>query len=190
MSAIKSGEMFARSEVDAAEAMEVFARVVGTEPTYDTWQAARVEFVNGYILVKPQAKGDAADKAFQRFKDRVVERFGITVPKATSEAAIKKAAERKAKEDKLLAKYNDATPTLLRSQIEACYQTLAKNPDSKVAKAQAAELSKALKIKTRDTDKAERDGVKAWKESIREALKTCDDVAKLEAAATILLSLN
>jgi len=186
MSAIKSGEMFARSEIEATEALEVFAREVGTEPTYDTWQAARVEFVNGYVMVKPQAKGDAADKAFQRFKDRLVDRFGITVPKATSEGAVKKAAERKAKEEKLVAKYADVTPTLLRSQIEACYQTLAKNPDSKVAKAQAAELAKVLKIKTRDTEKAERDEIKAAKDAVREALKDCDDLSKLEAALEAL----
>ena len=186
MSAIKSGEMFARSEIDAIESLEVFARDVGTEPTYDTWQAARVEFINGYVMVKPQARGDAADQAFKRFKDRLVERFGVVVPKATNEAAVKKANERKAKEDKLISKYADATPTLLRSQIEACYQTLAKNPDSKVAKAQATELAKALKIKTRDSDKAERDEIKEWKESIREALKLCDDVIKLEAALEAL----
>ena len=185
MSAIKSGEMFARSEIESTEALEVFAREVGTEPTYDTWQAARVEFVNGYVMVKPQAKGDAADKAFQRFKDRLVDRFGITVPKATSEGAVKKAAERKAKEEKLVAKYADVTPTLLRSQIEACYQTLAKNPDSKVAKAQAAELGKVLKIKTRDTEKAERDELKAIKDEIREAMKDAT-LAQLEAALEAL----
>lgn len=186
MQAHKAGEMFARSEIDAVEALEVFARDVGTEPSYDTWQAARVDFVNGYVMVKPQAKGDAADKAFQRFKDRLVERFGIVVPKATSEAAVKKAAERKAKEDKLAEKYADVTPTLLRSQIEACYQTLAKNPDSKVAKAQAAELGKALKLKTRESDKAERDEIKAIKDAVREALKLCDDATKLEAALEAL----
>jgi G:T/U-mismatch repair DNA glycosylase len=186
MQANKSGEMFARSEIEATEALEVFAREVGTEPSYDTWQAARVEFINGYVMVKPQAKGDAADQAFKRFKDRLVDRFGITVPKAVSEGAVKKAAERKAKEDKLISKYADATPTLLRSQIEACYQTLAKNPDSKVAKAQATELAKVLKVKTRDSDKAERDEIKAIKDELREALKLCDDVIKLEAALEAL----
>jgi hypothetical protein len=186
MSAIKSGEMFARSEIEATEALEVFAREVGTEPSYEAWNTARVDFINGYVMVKPQAKGDTSDKAFQRFKDRLVERFGITVPKATSEGAIKKAAERKAKEDKLVAKYTDVTPTLLRSQIEACYQTLAKNPDSKVAKAQATELGKVLKIKTRDDAKAERDELKAAKDAVREALKLCDDVIKLEAALEAL----
>ena len=77
MSAIKSGEMFARSEIEATEALEVFARDVGTEPTYETWNAARIDFINGYVMVKPQAKGDASDKAFQRFKDRLVDRFDL-----------------------------------------------------------------------------------------------------------------
>ena len=186
MQANKSGEMFARSEIEATEALEVFAREVGTEPSYEAWQAARVAFINGYVMVKPQAKGDAADQAFKRFKDRLVDRFGITVPKATNEAAVKKANERKAKEDKLVAKYADVTPTLLRSQIEACYQTLAKNPDSKVAKAQATELAKVLKVKTRDSDKAEREEVKSIKDELREALKLCDDIIKLEAALEAL----
>jgi hypothetical protein len=187
MQANKSGEMFARSEIEATEALEVFAREVGTEPSYETWQAARVEFINGYVMVKPQAKGDAADQAFKRFKDRLVDRFGITVPKATNEAAVKKANERKAKEDKLLSKYADATPTLLRSQIEACYQTLAKNPDSKVAKAQATELAKVLKVKTRDSDKAERDEIKELRNETIAEIKACTSIECLERVIEVLI---
>jgi len=187
MSASKSGEMFARSEIDAVESLEVFAREVGTEPTYETWQAARVEFINGYVFVKPQAKGDASDQAFKRFKDRLVERFGVVVPKATSEGAIKKAVERKAKEDKLITKYADATATVLRSQIEACYQTLAKNPDSKVAKAQAAELAKVLKIKTRDTEKAERDEIKELRNEAIAEIKACTSIECLERVIEVLI---
>lgn len=181
-----AGAMFARSEIDAAESLEVFARAVGTTPSYEVWQAERINFVNGYVSIKPHAKGDSADKAFQRFKDRVVERFAIVVPKATSEAAIKKAAERKAANEKLLAEYQNTTPTLLRAQLEAAYQSLAKDPTSKVAKAQAKKVEKALKLKTSESDKAERSEVKALKDSIREALKACDDTEKLEAALDAL----
>jgi len=181
-----AGAMFARSEIDAAESLEVFARAVGENPTYEVWQAERINFVNGYVSIKPHAKGDSADKAFQRFKDRVVERFAIVVPKSTSEAAIKKAAERKAADEKLLAEYQDATPTLLRAQLEAAYKSLVDNPTSKVAKAQAKKVEKVLKLKTRESDKAERDELKGLKDSIREALKVCDDTDKLEAALAAL----
>lgn len=181
-----AGAMFARSEIDAAESLEVFARAVGENPTYEVWQAERINFVNGYVSIKPHAKGDSADKAFQRFKDRVVEKFAIVVPKSTNEAAIKKAAERKAADDKLLAEYQDVPPTLLRAQLEAAYQSLAKDPTSKVAKAVAKKVEKALKLKTRESDKAEREEVKAIKDEIREALKACDDTEKLEAALAAL----
>ena len=181
-----AGAMFARSEIDAAESFEVFARAVGTNPTYETWQAERINFVNGYVSIKPHAKGDSADKAFQRFKDRVVQAFEIVVPKSTNEAALKKAAERKAADEKLLAEYQDATPTLLRAQLEAAYKALANDPTSRVAKAQAKKVEKALRLKTSESDKAERSELKALRDDIREALKTCDDTAKLEAALAAL----
>lgn len=181
-----AGAMFARSEIDAAESLEVFARAVGENPTYEVWQTERINFVNGYVSIKPQAKGDAADKAFQRFKDRVVERFAIVVPKSTSEAAIKKAAERKAADDKLLAEFQDVPPTLLRAQLEAAYQSLAKNPTSKVAKAQVKKVEKAFRLKTRESDKAEREELKGIKDALREAIKACDDIDRLEAALDAL----
>jgi len=181
-----AGAMFARSEIDAAESFEVFARAVGTNPTYETWNAERINFTNGYVSIKPHAKGDSADKAFQRIKDRVVQAFEIVVPKSTNEAAIKKAAERKAADEKLLAEYQDVTPTLLRAQLEAAYQSLAKDPTSRVAKAQAKKVEKALKLKTSESDKAERSEVKALKDAIREALKACDDTEKLELVLATL----
>lgn len=183
--AFAAGEMFARSEIDADEALEMFARVVGAEPSYEVWQAERINFVNGYVTVKPHTKGDAADKAFQRMKDRAVEKFAIVVPKSTGAAATKKAAERKAKDVKLLEKHSSATPTMLRAQLEAAYQTLAKQPDSKVANALVNEYKKVLKLKTRDEDKAEREDIRAIKDEIREAMKTAT-LAQLEAALVAL----
>lgn len=183
--AFAAGEMFARSEIDADEALEMFARVVGAEPSYELWQAERINFVNGYVAVKPHTKGDAADKAFQRMKDRAVEKFAIVVPKSTGAAATKKAAERKAKDAKLLEKHSSATPTMLRAQLEAAYQTLAKQPDSKVANALVNEYKKVLKLKTRDEDKAEREDIRTIKDEIREAMKTAT-LAQLEAALAAL----
>ena len=183
--AFAAGEMFARSEIDADEALEMFARVVGAKPSYEVWQAERVNFVNGYVTIKPQAKGNSADKAFERMKKRVVEKFAIVVPTSTGVAATKKAAERKAKDAKLLEKHSSATPTMLRAQLEAAYQALAKQPDSKVANALVNEYKKVLKLKTRDEDKAEREEVKAIKDEIREAMKDAT-LAQLEAALAAL----
>jgi hypothetical protein len=182
----QAGELFAKSELDANQALELFARAVGTEPSFDTWTAKRVSFINAYVRIKPTAKGNSADKAFGRFSTRVVEAFGIVIPKATNNGAIAKREQRAKAEEKLLAKHGDMTPTLLRSQLKAAYQTLADQPTSAIAKAQTKELEKVLKIKTKDSDAQERQELKVLRDELREAMKNCADSDKLQQAIDIL----
>jgi hypothetical protein len=182
----QAGELFAKSEIDANQALELFARSVGTEPSYDTWLAKRLAFINAYVRTKPTAKGNSADQAFARFMRRLAEAFGINAPKATSEAAIAKREQRAKKDAELLAKHGDMTPTLLKSQLQAAYKTLGENPTSAIAKAQTKELEKVLKIKTKDSDAQERQELKALRDELREALKNCADMDKLQQAIDIL----
>lgn len=182
----QAGELFAKSEIDATQALELFARAVGTEPSYDTWLAKRLAFINAYVRIKPTAKGNSADQAFSRFAKRLIDAYGITAPKATSQAAIAKRADRAKAQEKLLAKHSDATPTLLKAQLQAAYKTLGENPTSAIAKAQTKELEKVLKIKTKDSDAQERQELKALRDELREALKNCADMDKLQQAIDIL----
>lgn len=182
----QAGELFAKSEIDASQALELFARAVGTEPTYDVWTAKRLAFVNAYVRTKPTAKGNSADQAFSRFARRLVEAFGINAPKATSEAAIAKREQRAQSDAKLLAKHSDATPTLLKAQLQAAYRTLADQPTSAIAKAQTKELEKVLKIKSKADDDQQRDELKALRDQLRDLAKVCTDTDKLEQAIDIL----
>ena len=182
----QAGELFAKSEIDATQALELFARAVGTEPSYDTWLAKRLAFINAYVRTKPTAKGNSADQAFTRFTRRLTEAFGISAPKAQTEAAIAKRADRAKAQEKLLAKHSDATPTLLKAQLQAAYKTLGDNPTSAIAKAQTKELEKVLKIKTKDSDAQERQELKTLRDELREAMKNCADTDKLQQAIDIL----
>jgi hypothetical protein len=182
----QAGELFAKSEIDASQALELFARSVGTEPSYDTWLAKRLAFINAYVRTKPTAKGNSADQAFTRFTRRLAEAFGISAPKAQTEAAIAKRADRAKAEEKLLAKHSDATPTLLKAQLQAAYKTLGDNPTSAIAKAQTKELEKVLKIKNKAENDELRDELKGLRDQLREAMKTCDDTDKLQQAIDIL----
>jgi hypothetical protein len=182
----QAGELFAKSEIDATQALELFARSVGTEPTFDTWTAKRLSFVNAYVRTKPTAKGNSADQAFARFVRRLTEAFGITAPKATSEAAIAKREQRAKKDDELLAKHRQATPTLLKEQLKAAYQTLADQPTSAKLKAQTKELEKVLKIKTKDSDAQAREELKGLRDQLRDLAKDCADTDKLQQAIDIL----
>ena len=182
----QAGELFAQSEIDANQALELFARAVGTEPSYDTWLAKRLAFINAYVRTNPTAKVNSAEQAFGRFKNRLVDTFGVTVPKAESEAAIAKRADRAKAQEKLLAKHSDATPTLLKAQLQAAYKTLGDNPTSAIAKAQTKELEKVLKIKNKAENDELRDELKGLRDQLREAMKTCDDTDKLQQAIDIL----
>ena len=182
----KAGELFAQSEIDANQALELFARSVGTEPSFDTWTAKRLSFVNAYVRTKPTAKGNSADQAFARFVRRLTEAFGIVAPKATSDAAIAKREQRAKKEAELLAKHSDATPTLLKAQLQAAYKTLADQPTSAIAKAQTKELEKVLKIKNKAETDELRDELKGLRDQLRELAKACEDSDKLQQAIDIL----
>ena len=182
----QAGELFAKSEIDASQALELFARSVGTEPSYDTWLAKRLAFINAYVRTKPTAKGNSADQAFTRFVRRLAEAFGINAPKAQTDAAIAKRADRAKAEEKLLAKHSDMTPTLLKAQLQAAYKTLGNQPTSAIAKAQAKELEKVLKIKNKAENDELRDELKGLRDQLREAMKTCDDTDKLQQAIDIL----
>lgn len=182
----QAGELFAKSEIDATQALELFARSVGTAPSFDTWVSKRLSFVNAYVRTKPTAKGNSADQAFSRFARRLNDSFGIVAPKATSEAAIAKREQRAKKDAELLAKHGDMTPTLLRAQLKAAYQTLADQPTSAVAKAQTKELEKVLKIKTKDSDAKEREELKGLRDQLRDLAKDCADSDKLQQAIDIL----
>ena len=57
-----AGRMFAQSEIDASESLEVYARVLTAEPTYEHWNNCRVSWVNAYVSVKPHAKPPACDQ--------------------------------------------------------------------------------------------------------------------------------
>jgi hypothetical protein len=184
--ATEAGSLFAKSEIEAKEALEIFARAVGTAPTYETWITERTNWVNGYIEVKPNAKGEAADKAFSRFKDRLTDSYGISAPKSTNAAAEKKAAEREKKTAEIMAKHEKQTPNMLRAQLEAAYATLAKNPESKAANSVVKELRQVLKVKQSAENKAQGEELATARKHVKELVSKCTDISLLDQLVDLL----
>ena len=186
--ASKSGAMFAKSEIDAKESLEMFARDLGTEPTYTDWIAKRTDWVTGYITAKPQTKGNASDLAFKRFADRLVADYGFTIPKAQTQASIKKANERAKKAEELAKKYESIPTHQITENLKQAYELQAKNPTKKLATLK--ELENILKART----KAEESGVKEELKSARSALielaKKCTDLELIATATSILDEAN
>ena len=184
----ESGKLFACSEIDASRALEMFARATGEAPTYANWIANRTEWVNGYTEAKPQAKGNSADQAFARFARRLNESFGIVAPKAQTEAAQKKAAEREAKAEKLAQKYADHTTAELTQHLRQAYELQAKNPTKKLATLK--ELEQVVKARTKLEEADTRAELKEAKAKLFELAKACNDLERIESACDVLDEVN
>jgi hypothetical protein len=176
----QSGELFAQSEIDAGQALELFAKSVGTEPTYDTWNLCRLEFINAYVRTKPQAKGNSADQAFKRFKGRLVDAYGLEAPKAQTEGALKKAEERKAKQDALEARYAGTSTRVLKDLLSGEYQAQAKNPTKKSAILK--ELEKAVALRIKQEAEGQREELKAVRDELIAWIRECNDLDRLTLA--------
>ena len=181
------GFQFARNQLANLENAQSYAGMIGTDPTFDQWEAGRVQWVAGYVEANPDHTGNAADKAWNRFAGLLDELFGLVKPKAASAAAEKKRIEREAKQKELLAKHGDMTPTMIKAQMEAAYQTLAKNPTNKEAQKQVKELDKVLKVKQSAENKELGEELRTARAAVKAEAGRSISIEALDAALHILI---
>jgi len=185
-----AGFQFAKNQLANIETASTYAAMLGTDPTLDAWEAGRIDWVSGYVDANPHNTGNAADKAWQRFADLLDSLFGMVKPKSTNPAAEKKRVEREKKQADLLAKHGDLTPTMIRAQIEAAYQTLAKNPSNKEAAKQVKELDKVLKVKTATENKEQSEELKALRGAVKVEAGKCTNLDILQQVLDILVDVS
>lgn len=186
--ASQAGALFAKSEIDAGQAMEIYARELGTEPTYTAWIANRTDWVNGYVSEKPQAKGNSAEQAFTRFARRLNESFGIVAPKAQTQASIKKANERAKKAEELNKKFENIPTHQLTENLRQAYELQAKNPTKKLSTLK--ELETILKARTKAQESESKEELKTARARLFALAKACTDVARIETACDVLDEVN
>lgn len=183
-----AGFQFAKNQLANIETASNYAHMLDTDPTLDKWEAARIDWVSGYVEANPNNTGNAADKAWQRFADLLDNLFGLTKPKSTNPAAEKKRAEREKKAADLLAKYQDQSAAELRATIEHAYQVLSQNPNHKESLKQVKELDKVLKAKQSVANKQYGEELKEMRSDVIDAVRKCTEIEALAAALDILNS--
>ena len=184
----QAGALFARSEIDADEALTMYARNLGTEPTYTDWISNRTDWINGYVTEKPQAKGGSAEQAFTRFANQLNNKFGIVTPKAQTQASIKKEKERAKKAEELAEKYKDIPTSQITENLKQAYELQAKNPTKKLASLK--ELEKILRARTSAEEAENRGELKQARARLSELAKACTDVERIQTACDILDEAN
>ena len=180
------GFNFARNQLANLENAQTYAAMLGTDPTFDQWEAGRLQWVSGYIEANPDNTGNSADKAWNRFTGLLDDLFGLTKPKSSSAAADKKRAEREKKAAELLAKYQDQSAADLRASIEHAYQVLSQNPNHKDSLKQVKELDKVLKAKQSEANKQYGEELKEMRNDVIDAVRKCTEIEALSAVLDIL----
>lgn len=186
--ATEAGKLFAQSEINAGQSLELFAEAIGTAPTYEVWERERLAWVNGFVEIKPKAKGDAAYQAFGRFKNRLVDTYGIEIPKAKSAAAEKKRAEREAKQAAVMQRYDGKSDDELHTLITQAYERQAKNPLG--SDAILKELKTVLKARTKGHQAEAKAELKAKRDEVIKAVRDCHDMQRLDLALEMLSEEN
>jgi hypothetical protein len=180
------GKRFAKNKQERIEIATDYSRMLGTDPTYDQWEAGRIKWIAGHAEENPQLTGNAHDAAWGDFAALLGALFGLTKPKSTSPAAEKKAGERAKKIEALLEKYEGKKAWDLRHDLGETFKVLAKNPENKDAKKLNKELETVLKHVTSEENKAHGEQLKALRAEVKEKAQKCTDIEKLEAVRDIL----
>jgi hypothetical protein len=182
----EQGGRYARNKLEALRIVEDAARTLGTSPTYERWEAYRIEWVAGHVHQNPDVTANAHDAAWSVFATLLDTMYGLTKPTSTSPTAEKKRAERDKANEALLAKYEDTPVIDLRDKLARTYQAMAQNPENADLKKRQRELDKVLKLRTSADNKAHGEELKRLRGEVKEKAAKCTDIEKLEAVLEIL----
>jgi hypothetical protein len=178
------GTRWSANKLERIEIAADYSRSLGTSPSFDVWEAHRIDWVNGYVAANPNNTGNAADAAWTDFAGVIKALYALTKPKSDNLGADKKRDERAKKAEALLAKYQGKTAADLRGMRAAALQSAAKG--SELAEKIAAELKKVLRVKTSAEDAAIGEVRKGLRTQVKTAAGKCTDLDKLRAALEIL----
>jgi len=180
------GKRFAKNKQERIEIATNYSRMLGTDPTFDQWEAGRIKFIAGHVEEYPDLTGNAHDKAWDSFAELLEALHGLTKPKSTNKGAVKKAEERANKIEALLEKHADKKAWDLRHELAETFKALAKNPENKETKKLNKELETVLKHVSSEENKAHGEQLKTLRAEVKEKAQKCTDIEKLEAVLEIL----
>jgi len=184
--AYDQGARFAKSKLETLGIAQDAARTLGTDPSYDRWEAYRIQWVDGHAHQNPELTGNAHDSAWAEFAKLLGTLYGLEKPKSVSASAVKKANERQTQNERLLAKYASTPAIEIRDSLAKTYEAMAKTPDDKKLKIKQKELDKVLKLKTSEENKEHGETLKNLRTQARELVGKCIDIEKLEAVIELL----
>ena len=64
------GKSFAKNKFERIEIAQNYSRMLGTDPSYEQWESARINWVSGHAEENPDLTGNAHDAAWPKLHDK------------------------------------------------------------------------------------------------------------------------
>jgi hypothetical protein len=162
------------ADLGMEKASMMLAEVLGTEPTYASWNAFQSAYIRKYMSRKPNANEESAERSWQRLAKRMEKETGLTKPAKPTKDGQRMAGKREEEKKVLMGMVDSELENLL-----AAYKA-----DDEFAK--ASKVKAEIKRRDDDRNKADIEYAKELRADIAKRIKIVTDVSLLEEIQAML----
>jgi hypothetical protein len=152
----------------------MMAELLGTEPTYASWNAYQSAYIRKYMARKPNANEESAERAWQRLAKRMEKEVGLTKPAKPTKDGQRMAGKREEEKKVLMGLVDSELENLL-----AAYK--AADDFTKAGKVKAE-----IKRRDEDRNKADIEYAKELRADIAKRIKLVTDIDLLSEIQSML----
>ncbi len=149
----------------------MMAQLLGTAPTYASWNAFQSSYIRKYMARKPNANDESAERAWQRLAKRMEKETGLTKPPKPT------------KDGQRMANKRDEEKKVLESMVDSQLEQLLAAYKAEDEFAKAGKVKAELK---RRSDEANKDMIETAKEMRADIVKRIKLVTDTRLLGTIL----
>ena len=152
----------------------MLAQLLGTEPTYASWNAFQSSYIRKYMARKPNANEESAERAWQRLAKRMEKETGLTKPAKPS------------KDGQRMANKRDEEKKVLESMVDSQLDELLAAYKAQDEFTKANKVKAEIKRRSDEANKGQIEYAKELRADIAKRIKIVTDVELLEEIQAML----
>jgi hypothetical protein len=162
------------ADLGMEKASMMLAEVLGTAPTYASWNAFQSAYIRKYMSRKPNANDESAERAWQRLAKRMEKETGLTKPPKPT------------KDGQRMASKRDEEKKVLESMVDSQLESLLAAYKAEDEFTKANKVKAELKRRSDEANKGQIEYAKELRADIAKRIKIVTDVELLEEIQAML----
>jgi hypothetical protein len=162
------------ADLGMEKASMMLAEVLGTAPTYASWNAFQSSYIRKYMSRKPNANEESAERAWQRLAKRMEKETGLTKPAKPT------------KDGQRMASKRDEEKKVLESMVDSQLEQLLAAYKAEDEFAKAGKIKAEIKRRSDEANKGLIEYAKELRADIAKRIKVVTDVELLEQIQSML----